>query len=63
MGLRIAETFGLDASLCKNVRTDEVPLPARRGRTSCLDVNKTEAEFYTTMTSFLDGLQDMRASE
>jgi len=63
MGLAIADTFGLDRSLCKNVRTEEVPLPARRGKVSCLDVNKVEAEFNTQMTSFADGLRDMKATE
>lgn len=63
MGLLIADTFGLDRSLCRNVRTDEVPLPARRGRTSCLDVNKVEAEFNIQMTSFADGLREMRDTE
>jgi dTDP-4-dehydrorhamnose reductase len=63
MGLTIADAFGLDRSLCKNVRTEDVPLPARRGKMTCLDINKTQAEFNITMTSFVDGLSDMRATE
>ena len=63
VGMHIANAFGLDSSLCKNVRTDDVPLPARRGRVTCLDINKTQAEFNITMTSFVDGLADMRATE
>jgi len=63
MGLRIAEAFGLNASLCKKVRTEDVPLPAKRGRVTCLDINKVQAEFNTTMSSFVAGLADMRTTE
>ncbi len=63
MGLAIADAFGLDGSLCKNVRTEDVPLPARRGKVTCLDINKTQAEFNISMLSFTDGLSDMRATE
>lgn len=63
MGLRIAEEFGLDASLCKKVRTEDVELPAKRGRVTCLDINRAQAEFNITMSSFATGLAEMRATE
>ena len=63
MGLLIADTFGLDRSLCRKIRTEDLTLPAKRGLTSCLDIQKVEAEFNTRMVSFSDGLRDMKASE
>lgn len=63
MGLRIAEEFGLNVSLCKRVRTEDVALPAKRGRVTCLDINRVQAEFNITMTSFAAGLADMKATE
>lgn len=63
MGLKIAGAFDLPPNLCKKVDTEEVPLPAKRGKVSCLDIQKVEAEFNITMTSFQDGLTDMKANE
>lgn len=63
MGLQIAETFGLDASLCKKVRTEDVALPAKRGKVTCLDINRVQAEFNITTSSFAAGLADMKATE
>lgn len=63
MGIHIAEAFGFDTSLCKKVRTEDVPLMAKRGKLTCLDINRVQAEFNIDMDAFTTGLADMRATE
>jgi len=63
MGEHIADTFGLNASLCHNAKAEDIQLPAKRGKITCLDTNRMQAEFNITMTSFIDGLADMKATE
>lgn len=59
MGLMIADAFDLDRSLCAKITTEDMPLPARRCKNSCLDVSKAERELDLRMLPFTDGLKDM----
>ena len=63
MGVMIASTFGLDPSLCRRIGTGDLPLPARRGRNTALDVRKAVTEYNISMLSYPDGLKDMRSTE
>lgn len=63
MGLKVAEVFELDASLCRRSTSDESNTIARRGKNLCLSVQKTEGEFDLRMIKFEDGLRSMRSTE
>jgi dTDP-4-dehydrorhamnose reductase len=63
MGLAIAQAFDLDPSLCKKIKTKDLPLPAMRGKSTCLDVSKMEREFSIKAMTFTEGLMDMRLRE
>lgn len=63
MGVMIAETFGLDPSLCRKIITGELQLLARRGRNTALDVKKAETEYNISMLPYPDGLREMRSRE
>jgi dTDP-4-dehydrorhamnose reductase len=63
IGMKIAEVFGLDASLIKKTATDDSGLVAKRPYCSCLDVRKVEGELNMKMLSLEEGLRDMRSTE
>jgi dTDP-4-dehydrorhamnose reductase len=62
-GLRIAETFGFDATLCRKATSDDHPRIAKRGKYLCLNVQKAEGEFDLRMMAFKDGLREMKETE
>jgi dTDP-4-dehydrorhamnose reductase len=55
VGLKIAEAFGLDPSLCRKASSDDLPRPAPRGKYLCLNVQKAEGEFDMRMLPLADG--------
>lgn len=63
MGMMIAEAFNLNPSLCRKIRTEDLPLPAKRCKNSCLDVSKFEREVNIKMLPLAQGLRDMRLRE
>jgi dTDP-4-dehydrorhamnose reductase len=63
MGLKVAEVFELDASLCRKASAEGTDDPAPRGKNLCLSVQKAEGEFDLRMIKFEDGLRSMRSTE
>lgn len=63
IGRLVAETFDLDASLIRAVKTAEMPLLAPRPKVSCLGVDLAESELGRPMVSLRNGLLMMREGE
>ncbi|OPX59894.1 MAG: dTDP-4-dehydrorhamnose reductase [Methanomassiliicoccales archaeon PtaB.Bin215] len=63
IGTKVAETFGLNASLIRAVSTAEMPLLAKRPAVSCLGVDLAESELGRPMVDLRKGLAMMRESE
>jgi dTDP-4-dehydrorhamnose reductase len=62
-GLKVAEAFGLDPSLCRRASSDDVPRVARVGKNLCLSVQKAEGEFDLRMMTLEEGLRAMKETE
>ncbi len=63
MGLRICEVFGLDPRLITSITSADIEQTVRRGKYTCLDNQKAEAEIGVDMLPFAEGLKDMKEHE
>ncbi|HSV42005.1 MAG TPA: dTDP-4-dehydrorhamnose reductase [Methanomassiliicoccales archaeon] len=61
IGLAVADAFGLDRRLIKEVPTKDANLLARRPERACLSVDKVESLLDQRMMSLADGLARMKA--
>ena len=63
MGTKLAEIFGLDASLCVKIKSDDVEPVVIRGKNTCLDTSKVTKEIGRSLMSFEDTLRDMKSND
>jgi dTDP-4-dehydrorhamnose reductase len=59
-GVRLAEVFGLDASLIQPVEVGATELQAKRPRRLCLDGSKIERELRVRLPAAIEGLERFR---
>lgn len=61
LALKVADVFGLDASLIQPVGSDFFPSIAARPKNTSFDTSRMESELGVRPVTFEDGLRDMRA--
>ena len=63
MGIKLAETFGLDPSLCVKIKSDDIEPIVIRGKNTCLDTSKVTKEIGRNFMSFQDTLIVMKNND
>jgi dTDP-4-dehydrorhamnose reductase len=63
MGMKVAKKFGLDGSLVKPAKLEDMNFSAQRPENSCLNTGKVEKELNIRLGSFDDDLSEMRMEQ